>query len=259
MSLGSFAGEVGKGVLGMNKKAMLIIYKGSSGKVSSEKALNSTKSVLDSADSSATMRGLTDELPNHHILRVQFNPASVRLEANINPVPTKWLEDNFDSSITNQQERNASIVMYVDLIFDAVSNKDAFHGDKFRLSLSDAAAAAGTGIKQLAGGYSVLKQTNGLIAAMTNESTRVISFLWADMKFTGILEQIQARYTMFSPSGRPIRSTVTLGIHQSLDREEVGQWEIAFNNFFGNKEKSSDLISGKSRLQEMQKLINIRL
>jgi hypothetical protein len=258
MSWQSFKEEAVNGVLGRNEKAKLILYKGGKSDALSGEVLKDTQEAL--GDAGSSMNSLKGAMSKHHILKVQYNPASIRFEANVDEIPTRWLEDNFDATLPNQQKRSASIVMYVDLIFDAVNNKDAFYsvGDKLQINPGDIAASVGTGIKKLAGGYSVLKQTNGLVAAMTNASTRVVSFLWADMKFTGILEQVQARYTMFSPSGRPIRSSITLSMQQSLDRDEVGQWEKAFNNFFGKKEIALKNINGKSSLQEMEKLINIR-
>ncbi|MCL2035967.1 MAG: hypothetical protein FWG83_01090 [Oscillospiraceae bacterium] len=238
------------GVLGFNQKAKLVIYTDTGSTMGSSAIADAASAALESAGS-AIPGG------DFHSLQVQFNPASIKFEANSVPVQAKYLQDRFDASIPNSQKRKESIFMTVDLIFDDVSNKDAFHGDKFRISASDVLAAAGTLTKELMGGYSVQKQTNGLIAAIMRESTRVISFVWAKMKFTGILHEVQAKYTMFSISGKPIRSVVTLSLQQVMTAGENKTWDKAFSDFFGAPGMDTDMISGKSMLQDIQKFINI--
>jgi hypothetical protein len=188
---------------------------------------------------------------------VQFNPSSVRFDANAESMEAKYMEDNFDSAIPNRQSRRASVVMTVDLIFDAVHTKDAFWGDKYRISPSDTVAAANAIAQTFVGGFTVQKQTQALIAAMMDVDTRRIAFIWADMSFVGVLSEVQARYTMFSPSGKPIRSTVTLSLQQDLEDSEVKQWNKAFDDFWGGIDAEGKMIKGKSAFQEMGKFINI--
>ncbi|MCL2633104.1 MAG: hypothetical protein FWD34_01170 [Oscillospiraceae bacterium] len=248
------AGEIGKGILGSNNKAKIIVYKTKDDRASTDKEAEFVAGKLLGV-SVPSVGGIGDK--NYHVMTVQFNPSTVRFEASTGTVRAKDLEDSFDNAIINQQERKASVVMSVDLIFDAVSNKDAFHGDKFRLSPTDIAGSVGTIAKNLGGGYSVQKQTNGFIGAMMHESTRVITFVWAKMLFTGALKQVQAKYTMFSPSGRPIRSTVTMQLQQMIDIKDVSYWDNAFSDFFGKPGIKTDMIEGKSQLESMKRFLNI--
>jgi hypothetical protein len=190
-------------------------------------------------------------------IEVQFNPSSIRFDANADTMEAKYMEDNFDSAIPNRQSRRASIVMTVDLIFDAVHTKDAFFGDKYRISPSDTVAAADAVAQAFMGGYTVQKQTQALIAAMMNEDTRRIAFVWTDMCFVGILSEVQAKYTMFSPSGNPIRSMITLSLQQDLEDSDVEQWNSAFTKFWEKAKVPEGVIKGKSAFQEAGRFINI--
>ncbi|MCL1822996.1 MAG: hypothetical protein FWG44_02215 [Oscillospiraceae bacterium] len=256
MSAGSVLAENAAGLVGFNQKAKLVIYNDTKKSLSQSAVTAKASEALGNTGTGGSTA--TSVLKSSfHEIQVQFNPSSIRFEANSTPVNVKYLQDNFDPTIPNMQSRKESIVLMVDLIFDAVSNKDAFHGDKFRISLSDAAALAGTAVKELTGGYSVQKQTNGLIAAIMRESTRVISFTWAKMIFTGVLQEVRAKYTMFSPGGNPIRSVVTLSLKQTMTPGENAIWDKAFSSFFGEPGVDKGLISGKSTLQDIQKFINI--
>ena len=255
MLIPGVAQEFTKGAIGGIQKARIIIYKMKEDRLEADKQALMVSELL-AGTKDLVSGGIGKEEP-FHVMKVQFNPSTVRFEASADAVFSKGLEDSFDSAIINQQKRKASVVMSVDLIFDAVNNKDAFHGDKFKLSATDAVQAAGTIAQELKGGYSVQKQTNGFIGAMMHESTRVITFVWSKMLFTGAINQVQARYTMFSTSGRPIRSTVTLQLHQVIDRNDISYWDNAFSKFFGKQGVETDLIQGKSDLDNMRRLLNI--
>jgi hypothetical protein len=190
-------------------------------------------------------------------LNVHYNPSSIRFDASADSTVAKLLENHMDSSIPSSQKREASIVMSVDLIFDAVNNLDAFHEDKFKIAPSNfisAGAAIATNV--FGDGYSVLKETQGLVALMTDNETRRVAFAWSEMCFTGFVQQVQAKYTMFSPSGKPIRSKVALSLMQLLDDSGAKDWDSKFDKFFGAMDSAAD-IRGKSYFQEMQKFINI--
>lgn len=49
-----------------------------------------------------------------------------------------------------------------------------------------------------------------------------VRFLWADRLFTGIVTQVSQRFTMFLPSGVPVRAELTVSIKEVLtDTEEI--------------------------------------
>ncbi len=72
----------------------------------------------------------------------------------------------------------------------------------------------------------------GLVAALRNPYTRNITFRWAKFSFTGQLNTINAQYTMFSPSARPIRAKVNMRLHQELDPDKLQDWYADFDDAF---------------------------
>ena len=89
--------------------------------------------------------------------------------------------------------------------------------------------------------YSVQTEVEGLIAALQNCYTRVVTFQWSNFTFTGSLETIQANYTMFSPSGRPIRADISLDITQDGADNTLKMWRDQFHLAFSG---SADLGTG---------------
>ena len=106
-------------------------------------------------------------------------------------------------------------------------------------------------------GYTVQPQTNGIIAAMLREGTRQVTFKWADMSFTGYLQEASARYTMFSVSGKPVRSMVRINITQYVPRLAEGKyWNDAFDKLFGDA-STSKVSGGKGFGSDYQNLVNL--
>ncbi|MDR2163096.1 MAG: hypothetical protein LBO70_04045 [Clostridiales Family XIII bacterium] len=167
-------------------------------------------------------------------LNVQFNPSSLRFESNAESYQAKGMMAHL-SDLPNQVDRRASIVLNVDLIFDAVQNADAFHGDALRLSSQDVvsrtAATAFGGMGGKDSDYSVLHRTNLMIALLI--SSPLVVFNWGNQSFSGVLTEVQARYVMFSPTGHPIRSRLSIRIQQFIDEKRGLQyWENAYEKLF---------------------------
>jgi hypothetical protein len=160
---------------------------------------------------------------------------------------------NHMEGLPNTVNRSASIILNVDLIFDAVQNSDAFHADRLRLSASDAISHGGafiTGKK-----YSVMKQTNGMVSLLIGVQSP-IKFQWGKLSFLGIVSEVQAKYLMFSSSGHPIRSKVSVRMTQSMGSGgDFLYWDKAYDNFFG----SDDALATHARdaLQTQQSFLNL--
>lgn len=187
-------------------------------------------------------------------IQVQYNPASVRFQANAQPMPFKYLQNNVESSIPTQRTRNASVVMSVELIFDDTNIKDAFMADKFRVSASDIASDI-TALKRK---YSVLPQTNAILAALLRDTTRNVTFRWNEMSFSGELTEAQAAYTMFSVSGQPIRSTITINITQEFSRVSGDDYDSSFDVVFGSQTSLKNA-SAESLSRRTSNLLNFNL
>jgi hypothetical protein len=190
-----------------------------------------------------------------HTLNVQFNPSTLRIDANTDSMDAEYMMNNM-TKLPNKMTRSASIVLHVELIFDEVNVRDAFFADKFRVSASDAASFVGNAIaseiKGESAAYSVLPQTNAMIALLT-QYTPEVTFSWGKLSFRGLVHEITAQYLMFSMSGRPIRSKVSMRIVQEISDRDKSSWETAFTSFFDDK---TVLAQHESKMLQKQGLLN---
>lgn len=242
--------DVAKSVAGITEKASLIIHNNAGAeKLSSKKVASTTANVLSGA------AGSTAGAPSGvHIMKVQYNPSSLTIQANAEAIPFKTLQQHVDNGVPAQNLRAPMVVLSVELVFDAMNTQDAFMMDRRRLSLDAVASDARAIAKEKQGGYSVQPQTNGLLATILRPETKLVTFVWADMSFTGQVMEAEAQYTMFSPSGRPIRSIVQLNISQQVESAADSQyWEKAMDEVFG----SSGSFEGKGMGQKLGNLLNL--
>ncbi|MCI8478893.1 MAG: hypothetical protein HFE97_11290 [Oscillospiraceae bacterium] len=266
--------NVGNSIIGNVKKATLLLHDLQSGVGDNMGALTgggaltkSTQKILTKAASSSNssvLDTMSDVLSGRGgALEVQYNPSSLSLQANAQRVSVSYLLKNMDEGIPNQSTRPPSVTLSVQLVFDDTNVKDAFMADKLRLSAGDIITDAGAIAKAVRGEvYSVQPQTNGLVAMLMRDSTRLVTFQWADMSFTGQVCQVQARYTMFSFSGQPIRSVVDLVILQEITGSgDQRQWDAAFDKCFGDSLNGNltGLQKAGNALQNSKNLINLNL
>ncbi|MDR1292747.1 MAG: hypothetical protein LBJ91_05065 [Clostridiales Family XIII bacterium] len=240
---GMLAGKIEKAVLIVDSTAEKTDPGGGAAGAS---RLGAAASLLSSAASAGASGGGTTTI------EVQFNPNTIRIDANAESMRAKYMLSHVEG-LPNTTNRAASIVLNIDLIFDAVQNSDAFHADGLRLSASDIVSHGGAFIAGKK--YSVMKQTNGMVSLLIGIQSPV-EFKWGAFSFSGIVSEVQARYLMFSPSGHPIRSKVSVRIVQSLTKEkEFLYWDNAYNNFFG----SEDVLAAHARdaLQTQQSFFNL--
>jgi hypothetical protein len=199
--------------------------------------------------------------PGQSELIVQFNPSTLRFESSTHEVPVKGQLDNL-SDVPNATNRAPSIVLNVDLIFDAVQNADAFHQDSLRLTPTDIATQIGAGLTHtihdphdIYNGkikYTVMPQTKMIIGMATMATTVV--FIWGKQSFEGTLESVRAKFEMFSPQGFPIRSRVEMRIQQLVQGGTNQDWADRYTNFFHNPAMLQK--HGKSALQT-QSILNL--
>lgn len=256
----------GNSILGKTAKAILVIHTKSAETVNSAQVSGNTAGVLSAASQLAGGISAGANLlagggtgnpiaPGPHIMHVQYNPSSLSIQANTQPIPFRYLQSNMDEGVPNQALRPPMVVLSVDLIFDDMNPQDAFMAQKLNLSLGSLVSDVAGAVKNLKGkGYTVQPQTDALMATMLRQETRTATFRWADMAFTGQICQIQAEYTMFSPSGKPVRSKVQLQIAQQVESAaDTAYWDKAFSTIF----KDGSLGGGKSAGQKLGNLINL--
>jgi hypothetical protein len=258
MGIKEFGGNLAASALGNPKKAFLVIHKGvgDAGGVSVEKLAERALALSESVNpTGASIAGAFEGGDNAHVLQVQYNPSSLEFSANAETIPANRLQQNIVSDIPPQFNRPPSVSLSVQLVFDAVNVKDSFMADKFSLKPSDLVAVPAA-IRNRAK-YTVQPQTGALLAMLMRNSTRHVTFYWSGLTFNGIVTEAQARYTMFSVSGRPVRSFVRLRISQQLNGSaDEDYWTKAFDKCFGD-EQTGGSFGGQSVGQNMGNLLNI--
>lgn len=239
-----------------------------------QNAVNNTAGAMPNtpqgAQAAAKLRGATaDILNNTDAVRslggtqaqkkfnVQFNPNQLTLYSRAPSTkktdlcnPARSAPDAFTPP---------TVELSLTLYFDHVNLQDAFMWDKFTAGASVATVGNLTsGIASAAGKvWSVQPEVEGLISALRNPFTRTVAFQWAKFSFVGILRNIDAKYTMFSTSGRPIRAEVSLRLRQDRSVSGLAAWNSDFEKLFG--ENGTLGKSAASAAQSAGNLLNLTL
>lgn len=250
MSLASTMSNIGSSITGNVQKAVLIFGTGGS---SSTSAAGGTASITKMTAQMLNRNGLTNsnliDTASARYLEVQYNPASMRISANADVIQMRNLQNTLEDGVVNQSCRAPSVILSVDLIFNAVNVKDSFMADKFRISTNDMIKNIISVAQAQNGGYTVQPQSDGLLAASLLEAERFVTFQWADMSFSGELTDVNVQYGMFSLSGKPVHSVVSLRITQQLtSKAEDTRWnQSKFDECFSGK-KNTDIGQAASNL-----------
>lgn len=203
-------------------------------------ALSSTSSVLTSglSDLVTSVVGDTDKT-----FQVQFNPSEVQIYAS--SLPIKKTDAQVPKDGIPKQTADAvikpTIDMTVNLYFDKTVLTDSFYQDIGGITATNIVTTAATLVGSTV--YSIQPQVEGLLAALRNPYTRRITFRWAEFSFPGTLSMVQARYTMFSTTGHPVRATVTLRIRQELDVDTISDWFASYTSAFQGASSSLSSIT----------------
>ena len=262
MSIGS---DLKSSLSGNIETALLVIHDYRSAAEQLQKAGKSKEAALlavQKSRSDATAARLSNDkpvdgpTPKDRILRVQFNPAQLQLYAAVDTHMRKNTESGESVSLAASDARvfNLTTVLY----FDDMDTYDSFMWEKFTAGLTaqgvSNAVKAGKTLADKGKAHSVQWQVESLVAALRNPFTRIISFRWADFTFTGQLNAIQANYTMFSTSGRPVRAEVLLRIQHEMNGNSLNRWYDCFDKAF-----SGDTVNLVKNEQNYGALLNLSL
>lgn len=175
-------------------------------------------------------------------VQVQYNPNAISFSGTQGRIHRS---DVGGQNQFQQMDMPVETVMRVQLTFDDTNIKDAFMFEKLSITNLGGIVQTVENIAGMAtGGYSVQDLSEVFVGAMVRPSTRWVAFVWNKMIFWGELTSVQVRYTMFNPSGNPIRSNVSLRIRQDAQPGEKPYqtektWEKAFNQMFKTKYKTN--------------------
>lgn len=249
-------GNIANDMIGTLEKAILVIHGSSSGEVNvdSKQVVAKARTALKIGSVSP---GISGVLNQPQVLQVQYNPSSLAIQGNAESLPYIQMQQNLDAGVPNQMERPPMVSLTVDLWFDAMNPRDAFMFDKLRLSGGDLASGVSRGIQLKKGNYTVQHQTNGLLATVLRPETRLVTFAWGDLAFTGVLFEMEAEYTMFSPTGRPVRSMIRMNIAQQMDSAvDARYWDEALDKVFNENgiRKATDVSQKAGNLINLQSL-----
>lgn len=192
-------------------------------------------------------------------MSVQYNPSSIRMSTSAGTFQQVSMGGDGINQVTqvcNPAQTNFSVT----LIFDKCNPQDAFMFDKItNLSVGAAVSDIAGGIK--AGldddAYSVQPQVEGLIAQVMQKN-RKTKFCWSDLSFEGELTNVDAKYTMFNPIGKPVRAEVN--IHLQRNQERIDQmekdWNKKFDKVFGGQDENK-AVDDNDWTSWIQNIINL--
>lgn len=156
------------------------------------------------------------------LFTVQFNPSTLRLSGHSGTIASTLDHIVKSNNEVNYKAVDASISLSVELLFDSMDPKDAFMSDKldasptgFLTGMADLGMTAGKKKKK-----TVQREVEGFIAALRNENTRLITFHWGEICYSGVLRRVGVEYTMFNVTGEPVRASVGLTIMCA----DAGEW-----------------------------------
>ncbi|MDR0853278.1 MAG: hypothetical protein LBN34_02810 [Clostridiales Family XIII bacterium] len=173
--------------------------------------------------------------------RVPFNPKDMSLDANMDLKPLSSAIDKYKegdmqlpyAGMTYIQGGPPKIILTVPLIFDEVNISDAFTSEKITVpgSASMVKSVATAGAKAFGGSeWTVQPVVEGFLGALRNKNTRTVKFNWGEFEFRGWLKQFNSEYTMFSPSGNPIRAKVMMRIQNDFG---LSMWQTEAMKILG--------------------------
>ncbi len=142
---------------------------------------------------------------------VQFNPSEYTISRGVKL--DKQTELGRDTDGTTQAIKGSTTSLSVSLYFDTVSRVS--HGG----AMSKAARAidiATAGVKTIDGTRKPVTAAAHILDLTSYDpdlhSPPKVQFVWGAMSFTGKVSSISTQYTMFSPSGSPVKAKMNLTI-----------------------------------------------
>ena len=183
---------------------------------------------------------------------VRFNPSELKFSTVGGDKIKKRSHDGSNKESSYSPVFNP-IQLTVRLVFDDMTVEDCFMNE-----LLEVKSVVKKGVKAITKNKnSVQRQVEGFIAAMKNNYTRRVTFGWGNMCYKGILNYMNAQYTMFSIEGTPVRAYVDIGIlciDENITKGVNGQWKNSFEKAFNAGNTNLE-----SAGQKVGNLLNINL
>lgn len=169
------------------------------------------------------------------IFMVQFNPKELTITSTGGEVAK--LSRLTEGQGVGLEPVPPMIKLSVTVIFNNTYNQDAFMADKFVAGPTNVVKGIANAIVNGNKKFSVRTQVQGFLAMVRNEYSKKVSFIWGKLCYEGILNDVDATYTMFNPDGEPVNARVTLGIlclNHSLEPFTGKKWKEKYTEVFIN-------------------------
>ena len=208
-------------------------------------------------DAGSTTDSMAARIANsgYKIMEVQFNPAELSFQLSQQNNSGKSTSKKDSESQLSQSIKN---IMTVPLVFENIVNTDAFMWDKQRVLIQGSfmEKVKSSSIASMINDYSVKTQMDGLMSMVSNAATRNVIFCWNDMVISGVIQGVEMEYTMFNPSGNPIKGTITLSIAVNYGAENTSNrkyWDKAFDTLFevSNSNLGEDITNTVGTISKM--------
>lgn len=183
--------------------------------------------------------------PYGQCVTLQFNPSSIQINAvggGRYPV-TNYGTGEGESTICFT-DMDPSVQISFKVIFDRTHNADAFMADKFVLNYEQVTQNVVT--LALGEEYSVRPQMEGFLGAIRNQYHRLVTFQWGSMRYSGTINQIRGKYTMFNVSGNPIRAEIGFNImvQHTGEEDNLEYWRQRYADILRAQRSETKGLSG---------------
>lgn len=228
--ISAIAGNVAKAKLSFPEVGVTQTNRTASAHASMADGLRSVANAMASVDPTGVVSEVKSSVQSlvgdTKTLTVQFNPSTLSIDAYGGgrfPINNYSGDKGKNTSTIDFGPLAVYIMISYTLIFDSVDIADAFAADKFNLSagsvVKNAASAISTGITGRE--YTVRPFVEGFLAAMRDPDHRTVIFEWGRLRYVGMMNRVNCKYTMFNPNGEPIRAEVQISmISESNPQEE---------------------------------------
>jgi len=152
-------------------------------------------------------------------MKFQFNPSSINISARGGGRKQRITNEQGKEDFSPQETK-----MYLNFQFivDRTDVTNAFMFEKFSLTasraLNEIGSAIGNAINGKDNAYTVQPLVDGLVAALRSSGDVAARFTWNKMNYYGIINKIDSTYTMFNPSGDPIRAVIRISMTMATQK-----------------------------------------
>lgn len=181
---------------------------------------------------------------------VQFNPSTLQLSGHAGGLVRRLSYEKEDRDKDGKEDHSASyapgttsIIMSVSLFFDASDPQNDFLDDKLTMNPTSVLTGGAKAVMTAMGNKktSVQTEVEGFIGALRNPMTRIMTFNWGKICYSGVLRSVGVNYTMFSPNGNPVRANVDLSMVCADDDQwphTLAVWQSRYAHDFSKGSES---------------------